>query len=168
VDLLTATVTARESAGAPHTVLAVSGQIDVTNSDQLRDLLDSEVAQLPRHFIIDLSGLRFMDSSGLHAILRANRALGRHGGILSLLAPQEAVARMLCLTAADRLIPVYTSLEDVPDERPLPSRYIELLLYVAVPTTQVPSASTVRWVGVRRKGHRFLILTPAAPQPAIW
>jgi anti-sigma B factor antagonist len=113
VDLLTATVTARESAGEPHTVLALSGEVDVTNSNQLRDLLDAEVAKLPRHLIIDLSGLRFMDSSGLHAILRANRALGHQGGVLSLLAPQEPVARMLRLTASDRLIPVYTSLKEV-------------------------------------------------------
>jgi anti-sigma B factor antagonist len=52
----------------------------------------------------------FMDSSALHALLRANRALDRVGGVLSLVAPQEAVARVLSLTAADRLVPVYPNL----------------------------------------------------------
>lgn len=110
VDLLTASVAARESAGAPYTLIALSGEADVTNSDQLRDLLDTEIAKQPDHVVVDLSGLSFMDSSALHALLRANRALDRVGGVLSLVAPQEPVARMLSLTAADRLVPVYPNL----------------------------------------------------------
>jgi anti-sigma B factor antagonist len=112
VDLLNASVTARESAGEPYTLVALSGEADVTNSDRLRDLLDAEVAKEPTLLIVDLSGLSFMDSSALHALLRANRALDRQGGVLSLVAPQEAVARMLNLTAADRLVPVYGSVEE--------------------------------------------------------
>jgi anti-anti-sigma factor len=112
VDLLTASVTARESAGEPYTLVVLSGEADVTNNDRLRDLLDTEVTKQPRHIIIDMSGLRFMDSSALHALLRANRALDRQGGVLSLVAPQQMVARMLHLTAADRLMPVYKTLED--------------------------------------------------------
>ena len=112
MDLLTASVRTPESAGEPFTLVELSGEADVTNSDQLRDLLDAEVAKEPGHLIIDLSGLRFMDSSGLHALLRANRGLDRQGGVLSLVAPQEAVARMLRLTAADRLIPVYATVEE--------------------------------------------------------
>lgn len=112
VDLLTASVTARESAGEPYTLVTLSGEADVTNSDQLRDLLDAEVAKQPSHLIVEMSGLRFMDSSALHALLRANRALDRQGGVLSLVAPREAVARMLHLTAADRLVPVYDTVQD--------------------------------------------------------
>jgi anti-sigma B factor antagonist len=116
VDLLTASVTARESAGEPYTLIMLSGEADVTNSDQLRDLLDTEVARQPGHVVIDLSGVSFMDSSALHALLRANRALGRSGGVLSLVAPQEAVARVLTLTAADRLVPVYQNLAEATGE----------------------------------------------------
>lgn len=112
VDLLTASVTARESAGEPYTLVTLSGEADVTNNDQLRDLLDAEVAKQPSHLIVEMSGLRFMDSSALHALLRANRALDRQGGVLSLVSPQEAVARMLHLTAADRLVPVYDTVEE--------------------------------------------------------
>jgi len=112
VDLLNASVTARESAGEPYTLVALSGEADVTNSDQLRNLLDAEVAKQPGHLVVDLAGVSFMDSSALHALLRANRALDRQGGVLSLVAPQEAVARMLSLTAADRIVPVYGSVEE--------------------------------------------------------
>jgi anti-sigma B factor antagonist len=112
VDLLTVTVAARESAGEPYTLIAVAGEADITNRDDLRGVLDAEAAQQPVTLILDLSGLRFMDSSALHVILQANRALDRQGGVMALVAPQEAVAKMLKLTTADRLIPVFASVAD--------------------------------------------------------
>jgi len=112
VDLLTASVTARESAGEPYTLVELAGEADVTNSDSLREALDAEVAKHPHTMIIDLAELRFMDSSALHVILRANRVLDRQGGVLALARPREPVAKMLRLTAADQLIPVYSSVRE--------------------------------------------------------
>ena len=40
VDLLTVSVTARESAGEPYTLVEIAGEADVTNTDELRRLLD--------------------------------------------------------------------------------------------------------------------------------
>ena len=115
VDLLTVSVTARESAGEPYTLVEVTGEADVTNTDELRRLLDEEVSQQPRMLIIDLSGLRFMDSSALHALLRVNRSMDRQGGVLALVSPQPAVAKILRLTTADRLIPVFASVAEAAD-----------------------------------------------------
>jgi anti-sigma B factor antagonist len=112
VDLLTLAVTARESAGEPYTLVEITGEADVTNRDELRGILDTEVAQQPGMLILDLSGLRFMDSSALHVILQANRALDRQGGVMALVGPQEAVAKMLRLTTADRLVPVFGSVAE--------------------------------------------------------
>lgn len=112
VDLLTVTVPSRESDGQPYTLMAIAGEADVTNREDLRGALDVEVAREPHMLIVDLSGLRFMDSSALHVILQANRALDRHGGMMALVAPQEAVAKMLRLTTADRLVPVFRSVAD--------------------------------------------------------
>jgi anti-anti-sigma factor len=112
VDLLTLAVTARESAGEPYTLVEITGEADVTNRDDLRGILDAEVAQQPGMLILDLSGLRFMDSSALHVILQANRALDRQGGVMALVGPQEAVAKMLRLTTADRLVPVFGSVAE--------------------------------------------------------
>jgi anti-anti-sigma factor len=112
VDLLTISVTARESEGEPYTLVQIAGEVDVTNTDELRHLLDDEVSRQPRVLIVDLSGLRFMDSSALHALLQANRSMDRQGGVLALVSPQPAVAKILRLTTADRLIPVFDSVAD--------------------------------------------------------
>jgi anti-sigma B factor antagonist len=112
VDLLTVSVTARESDGEPYTLVEIAGEADVTNSDELRRLLDEEISLQPRTLIIELSGLRFMDSSALHALLMVNRTMDRQGGVLALVSPQAAVAKILRLTTADRLIPVFGSVAE--------------------------------------------------------
>ncbi len=112
MDLLTLTVATRQSEGQPYTLISVSGEADVTNREELRGTLDAEVAREPTWMILDLSGLKFMDSSALHVVLQANRALDRRGALMALVAPTEAVAKMLRLTTADRLIPVYRTLTE--------------------------------------------------------
>ena len=118
----------------------------MTNSDALRDVLDAEVAKQPRTLIIDLSGLRFMDSSALHVILRANRAMDRQGGVLALACPREPVAKMLRLTAADQLVPVYPERGEASARINLPrsrvylhARYLDMTRVPVVPTTQARS-----------------------------
>lgn len=112
MDLLTTSVATVESGGEPYTLVELVGEADVTNSDALRDVLDAEVAKQPRTLILDLSELRFMDSSALHVILRANRAMDRQGGVVALAGPRDPVAKMLRLTAADQLIPVFPTVSE--------------------------------------------------------
>jgi anti-sigma B factor antagonist len=112
VDLLQTSVATVESESEPYTLVVLAGEADVTNSGALRELLDAEVAKEPSTLVIDLSELRFMDSSALHVILRANRTMDRQGGVLALASPRDPVAKMLRLTAADQLLPVYATVAD--------------------------------------------------------
>jgi anti-sigma B factor antagonist len=112
VGLLRASVSVPESAGAPYSVVVLAGEVDATNSDELYGVLESVVTQEPRLLIVDMSELSFMDSTGLRMLLRSSRALDQQGGVLALAAPQVSVARVLQLTRADQLIPVYESVAD--------------------------------------------------------
>jgi anti-sigma B factor antagonist len=112
VDLLSASVKDFNANGETYVIVELSGEADATNSEKLREVLDAEIRKQPRAMIIDLSGLRFMDSTALHVILRANRTLDRYGCVLTLVAPRDPVAKVLRLTATDRLIPVYSSVSD--------------------------------------------------------
>ena len=112
MGLLRASVTVPESTGAAYTVIALTGEVDATNSEELYGVLESVVLQLPRLLIVDLSELTFMDSTGLRMLLRSSRELDQQGGVLVLAAPQVSVARVLQLTRADQLIPVYETVAD--------------------------------------------------------
>lgn len=111
MDLLTASVLSSESSGAPYTLVALAGELDATNNQQLRHTLEAEIAAGPRRLIVDLSQLEFMDSSALKVLLHGHRALARRGGALALAHPQGPVARVLALTRADQLVPVSDSVE---------------------------------------------------------
>lgn len=112
MGLLRASVTIPESTGAAYTLVQLTGEVDATNSDELYDVLESVVLQLPRLLVVDLSALTFMDSTGLRMLLRSSRELDQQGGVLALASPQLPVARVLQLTRADQLIPVYGTVAD--------------------------------------------------------
>ena len=112
MGLLKASVTVPETTGAAPAVVVLTGEVDATNSEELYNILESVVLQRPRLLIVDLSGLSFMDSTGLRMLLRASRELDQQAGVLSLASPQASVARVLQLTRADQLIPVYDTVAD--------------------------------------------------------
>ncbi len=100
------------TAGPAHTLVTVAGECDLHTGRQLRDVLTSEVSRGVRRLILDLSELAFMDSTGMQVLLSARTVLIVRGGILALVSPQPVVARILELTGADQIIPVYGTLQD--------------------------------------------------------
>jgi anti-anti-sigma factor len=109
---LLVTVRSPASTGRPHTVVELSGEADLNDSAALRDLITAESGDLTAPLVLDVSGLRFMDSAVLHVILVAARSMGPKGGVLALAAPAEAVRRILSLTGADQLLAVYDSVDE--------------------------------------------------------
>jgi anti-anti-sigma factor len=61
--------------------------------------------------IIDLSAVESCDSSGLSAILVANRILSSNQGHIRLSAPSEKVYSLIKITQLDRVLPVTQSVE---------------------------------------------------------
>jgi anti-anti-sigma factor len=106
VDQLKVSVRAEGS----YTLVTLAGESDANTRQSLRDLLESEASKDGRRLIIDLSGIRFMDSAGLHVLVDVRAILLDRGGELLLVAPQPVVARVMSLVGADQLIPVYADL----------------------------------------------------------
>jgi len=94
---------------AAYAVVVLTGEVDATNSEELYSVLEPVVLQLPRLLVVDLSELTF---TGLRVLLRSSRELDTQGGVLALASPQASVARVLQLTRADQLIPVYGTVAD--------------------------------------------------------
>lgn len=86
-------------------VLSVSGEIDMASADaflhRLLDCLD-RVDSLE----IDLSGVTFMDSSGLSALLRMNKAAAATGKRAVLVKLSSITARLLQVSGLDEVFAV--------------------------------------------------------------
>jgi anti-anti-sigma factor len=94
------------AADASGPVLSLSGEADVTTVAELSEALTAQLAGGVRHLTVDLSGLRFADSSVIRALVLAGRTLKDRGGGLELANPQPAVARALSLLGVDQAIEV--------------------------------------------------------------
>ena len=63
-------------------------------------------------FILDLSAVESCDSSGLSAILVANRILNSTNGQMRIASPSEKVYALIKITQLDRVLPVCTTVEE--------------------------------------------------------
>ena len=82
----------------PHggTIVKLSGELDVASAPDLRErLLIILDRHAPSRFILDLSALSFIDSSGIAVLVNTERRARLLGCTLELAAPQAAVWRVL-------------------------------------------------------------------------
>jgi anti-anti-sigma factor len=66
--------------------------------------------------IVDLSEVETCDSSGLSAILVANRILHTNNGSMRLAAPSEKVYSLIKITQLDRVLPVCETVDEAFEE----------------------------------------------------
>lgn len=90
--------------GDVHTI-TLTGEMDLSNAaDVERELLHAEATDA-RTIVIDLSGLQFMDSTGIRLLIAADGRARADGGRLSLTRPPAQVLRVLCIAGIDELLP---------------------------------------------------------------
>ena len=79
-------------------VITVKGELDAYSAPSLDEEASRLLADDVSELVLDLSATRFLDSSGLRAILTAQRRLADRDGQLALRAPSEPVRRLLDIT----------------------------------------------------------------------
>lgn len=79
-------------------VLCIKGELDAYTAPGLEDQIGRLVSGDVREIVLDLSETGFLDSSGLRAILTAQRKLSEGQGRLLLRSPSEPVTRLLEIT----------------------------------------------------------------------
>ncbi|WP_035791828.1 STAS domain-containing protein [Kitasatospora mediocidica] len=88
-------------------VVSVTGELDADTGPVLYVHLANQLDHGRRHLVVDLSGVPFMDSSGLNVIIRAMRQTKLANGSLSLAAPTPTVSQLFRLTGISLTQPVH-------------------------------------------------------------
>jgi anti-sigma B factor antagonist len=80
-------------------VASLTGELDLDRSDEVRDSL-AEQAGRPgcRYLRVDVSGLGFIDSYGLGALVSARNSAAAHGVTLTLAEPSPPVRKAIEVT----------------------------------------------------------------------
>ena len=96
---------------ANATVIRLVGELDLATAPDVLAAVEAEVGNGKRvHLVLDMSGVSFIDSTGVRTLLEAARAADSS---LSLLAPSPAVTRVLELTELRGHLPEIPDLDAV-------------------------------------------------------
>lgn len=95
----------RQVAG-PRTVLVLVGDLDVHSAPLVQQAVSAAVRDGASEVVLDLAGVRFIDSSGVGVLIAGHtRAASAHARlVLRSLSPR--VARLLEVTTLDRILAV--------------------------------------------------------------
>ena len=105
-----ATFSVQMVSGVP--VVAAPEEIDIVNAGQLRAALLQAAADGHGRFVVDLTGTRFCDTAGLHALVAAHRRTLTEGGQVLLVISGTGVLRIFEITGLNRVIPHAASLAE--------------------------------------------------------
>ncbi|MFF1546376.1 STAS domain-containing protein [Streptomyces sp. NPDC058291] len=92
-------------------VVAVEGEIDHDVKDVLSQALLSDDGATPPRIVADLSGVTFMDSSGINVFVTAHRRVSGAQGWLRIAGAQESVVRLLHMVGIDEIITCHPTVE---------------------------------------------------------
>ena len=106
-DILTLDVTSHED----HTVVALSGELDLATQGELRTCLNDLIVAGHVNLVLDLSDCAFVDSTGLGALIGARRRVHAFQGSLTLVCPTEAVMKVFTITGLEKVFDIRDSME---------------------------------------------------------
>jgi anti-anti-sigma factor len=92
--------------------VSVRGEIDINAINQLDEALDVRIRTTTGAFVVDMTDVDFIDSSGLATLMRARGLLGREDRQLAIVCRPGPVRRIFELTGTTELFVIYSSREE--------------------------------------------------------
>jgi anti-sigma B factor antagonist len=103
----------RERTEGPLTVVELSGRFTVTDPPGvLKDAVAAAVERGARHVLLDLSGVRYIDSTRLGELIAAHITVNRRGGSLKLVATPPRIAELLNMAGLDSVFQRFGSVDE--------------------------------------------------------
>ena len=82
--------------------VSVSGEVDVSNADELRRAVDEALAAKPTRLEVDLDEVGYIDSTGIGVLVGASHHAEEAGCGFEVTHPQKNVRRVLGLLGVER------------------------------------------------------------------
>lgn len=101
----------RENLGDGVAVVRGVGRLNMVSAPHLREAVAGAIADRRPRVVVDLSGVEFMDSSGLGALVGCLKTTRQAGGDLRIAAPSDQVTMVLQLSNLDRILTSYANAE---------------------------------------------------------
>lgn len=82
-------------------------KLDMTVSPELKGEFILLCRPTLKSLIVDLTAVEFCDSSGLSALLIADRQMRQHGGVVKLVGVHKKVLTLLKISQLDKVFPIF-------------------------------------------------------------
>lgn len=92
-------------------VITIAGELDIATSPRVREILSEAARDRDRPLVIDLTRCDFVDSTGLATLLHGAKPAQNGESNVALVSSGGEVRKLLELTAIDKTIPVFESLD---------------------------------------------------------
>lgn len=93
-------------------IIMISGELDHHYAEYVRQKIDSEMMKATtRNIVFDLTGLEFMDSSGIGVIAGRYRNIRKLDGNAAIVSSNLQINRLLDMSGIHKIMTVYNSLE---------------------------------------------------------
>lgn len=91
-------------------IVSLDGEIDHHSAAEIREGLDKMIAvSRPKVMVLELSGIDFMDSSGLGLVLGRYRRLNEMGSQMVIKNPGARTEKIFAMAGVDKLIKIIRS-----------------------------------------------------------
>lgn len=88
-------------------ILYLKGELDHHSAKHAMKAIEQTMEEcLPRQCVLDMSGLTFMDSSGIALILKAHKLAQAQGGRVCVENPTRQVLRVMETSGIERIVPI--------------------------------------------------------------
>jgi len=95
---------------ARTTVLAVEGEIHVSTAPEFSAMLSATIDGGRTSLVLDLTGVMFIDSTGLSVLLNALRQVTHAGGQMAVVCSNPTVLRLFEITRLDTTFDIHAEL----------------------------------------------------------
>lgn len=88
-------------------IVALEGEIDLHESPNVREQLRPLIEQKTQRVYVDMTGVSYIDSSGLAVLIDAMQRVANYGGKFGLIGIKPAVRTVLEIAQLDQVFRVY-------------------------------------------------------------
>lgn len=103
-------LTSKEDGG--FVVVGVAGELDVYTAPVLEEALGDLVDEGKTDVVVDLTGVSFMDSTGLGLLIKALKWTREKDGTLAVVANTEKILKVFRITGLNGVIPLHETVAE--------------------------------------------------------
>jgi len=97
-------------------ILRLEGEIDLQESPAVKQHLSRMLETKPERILIDFTGVKYIDSSGLAVLIEAMQRVNRYGGRLALFGIHANVRNIFQISRLDQVFAIYPDREAAEQE----------------------------------------------------